>query len=176
MGAIYAELHVGGHVFPALLCTYGVHQATDRRGRVITKVRFGRVQLRLNVPRTDFLKVWAADAHKRWAVDVVFRDGAGGSAVETVSMAGAYCVFYEEVFTRGDIHTGSYILNLDLSDPDGFTMYAGGPASNFIMPAARDHGTPPVAALLGAAVGGAAGPSAPVPGIPPHLPAPVPVP
>lgn len=68
--------------------------------------------------------------------------------VETLSfVTGAYCVDHQEVFMAGDAQSGSYALLLDLSDPDGFTMLAGGPTSTFVAPAAREHGTPPVAAV-----------------------------
>ena len=128
MGAIYAELRVAGHVFPVLKCTFGVHQATDRRGRVIKKVRFEPVTLLLDVPRGDFLMAWAAAAAKRLPADVVFFDAAGGPAVETLSfVTGAYCVNHREEFWAGDAQSGAYLLYLTLSDPDGFTMHAGGP-------------------------------------------------
>ena len=72
MGAIYAELHVGGHVFPILQCTFGVHQATDRRGRVIEGVRFEPPNLMMDVPRGDFFLAWAAAPAKRLPADLIF--------------------------------------------------------------------------------------------------------
>ena len=42
-----------------------------------------------------------------------------------------------------------------MSDPDGFTLQAGGPAAAFVALAAREHGVPGVAALVGTAIGGA---------------------
>lgn len=52
---------------------------------------------------------------------------ATGQALETLRLAGAYRVSYREVFHTGDIHSGSYVPELHLSDPDGFTITAGGP-------------------------------------------------
>lgn len=124
-----------------------MHQSTDRRGRVVTKVRFGLVQVLMNVPRTNFLKAWAADPHKRWPVDLISLNAATGQALETLHMNGAYCVFYREEFHAGDIHNGSYVLQVNLSDPDGFTITAGGPDA-YRPAAAREHGTPPIAAAI----------------------------
>lgn len=104
--------------------------------------------LALHVPRTSILGRWA-DAHRHLPADVLFRDAADGPVVETLRLAAAYCVHHREVFTASDIHTGSYILYLTLSDPDGFTMHAG-PAVGFVVPAARGHGVPPVATGSGA--------------------------
>ena len=39
------------------------------------------------------------------------------------------------------------VCHLVLSDPDGFTMQAGGPAGAFMAPMAREHGVPGVAAV-----------------------------
>ena len=55
-------------------CAYGVHQATHQRGRVSTKVRHEPVHLTLAVPDNDARLVWAADARKRQAAHVVFRN------------------------------------------------------------------------------------------------------
>ena len=56
-------------------------------------------------------------------------------------MTGAYCVHHREKFWAGDAGREAYRLFLTLSDPDGHRLYAGGPASGFVAPAARDHGT-----------------------------------
>jgi hypothetical protein len=179
VGATYAELHVAGRVFPVLHCAYGVHQATHQRGRVSAKARHEPVHLTLSVPDGDALLAWAADPQKRLAAAVVFHDAHGGSPLETLALGAAYCVSYQEEFASGDANDGAYVCRLVLSDPGGFTIQAGGPAAAFVAPAARNHGTPPVAALLGAAVSGAAsGPRKLVSpaDVPPHLSAPIPNP
>ncbi len=129
MGSIAAELRVSGQVFPVISATYGVQQATDSRGRASTKVRFGKVVLVLDVPESDLLTHWAFDPHKRLAADVVFRDAAGGGPLETVQLAGAYCVGYHEEFVHGAVGAGAFCCTLTLSDPDGFTWQPGGPAA-----------------------------------------------
>ncbi|WP_046244997.1 type VI secretion system tube protein TssD [Hymenobacter terrenus] len=181
MGAIYAELHIAGNVYPLITCTYGVHQATSERGRAIERVRHGKMALVLDVPNDTFLEALAAAHATHYPADVIFFDSAGGSAIETVSMATAYCTGYEEEFEEGK--NGSYVAYVELTGPGGFTMKIGGPAAAFVAPAARDHGTPPVAALLNAAIGGqaASSPSGPrklvsPDDVPPHLPAPIPNP
>jgi hypothetical protein len=109
---------------------------------VSTKVRYEPVRLRFTVGAwADFLRHWGFSPHKRYAVDIVFFAAAGGSAIETLHLPGAYCVYYGEEFIQGDVTFGSYVCELTLSDPDGFTMQAGGPGT-FVTPAARDHGGP----------------------------------
>ncbi|WP_046246770.1 type VI secretion system tube protein TssD [Hymenobacter terrenus] len=181
MGAIYAELHVAGHVYPLLSCHYGVHQAIGERGRAGERVRHGKLALVLDVPADDFLEGWAAAVATHYPADAVFFDSAGGSAIETVSLVTAYCTGYEEEFEEGE--HGRYVAYVELTGPGGFTLKVGGPAAAFVAPAARSHGTPPVAALLGAAIGGqaASSPSGPrtlvsPDDVPPHLPAPIPNP
>ena len=155
MAFFSAELHVAGFRFPVLHCHFGVHQATHQRGRVSTRVRHEPVHLTLSVPDEDALLAWAAEGQKRQAAAVVFRDANGGSPVETLALGAAYCVNYQEEFVSGDVNNGSYVCHLVLSDPDGFTIQAGGPATAFVAPAAREHGVPG-AALVGAAIGGTA--------------------
>ena len=98
------------------------------------------VKLVLDVPEDNFLEAWANDPTKRCAAHLVFRDAAGGSPIETVSLAGAYCVRYAEVFETGK--AGCYRAFVTLSDPDGFTWQAGGAGGAFVAPAAREHGVP----------------------------------
>ena len=74
---------------------------------------------------------------------------AGGAALETLLLKAAYCVSYHEEFTAGDAGHGAYVCHLVLSDPDGWTLQAGGPAGAFVAPAAREHGVPGAAAVLG---------------------------
>jgi hypothetical protein len=100
------------------------------------------VQLVLSVPEGDALFAWAHDAHKRQAAQVHFRDASGGGVVETLALKAAYCVAYHEQFVRGDARGGAYQCVVTLSDPDGWTLSAGGPASAFVAPAAREHGVP----------------------------------
>ena len=59
-------------------------------------------------------------------------------------------MLYREEFHAGNTANGAYVCHLVLSDPDGFTIQAGGPAAAFVAPAARNHGVP--GAALGAAV------------------------
>jgi hypothetical protein len=96
MASFSAELHVAGHVFPVTHCHFDVTQATQLRGRVSANVRYGPVQLVLDVPDGDVLPAWAADPHKRQATAVVFLDANGGRAVETLRLSAAYCVAYQE--------------------------------------------------------------------------------
>ena len=74
MAPFSAELHGAGHGFPVLHRVHGVHPATQQRGRVSTKVRHEPVHLTLAVPDNDALLAWAADARKRQAAHVVFRN------------------------------------------------------------------------------------------------------
>ncbi|WP_046242381.1 type VI secretion system tube protein TssD [Hymenobacter terrenus] len=138
MGATVAELHVAGHRYPITYATYDVHQATDHHGRTIVKVRHGLVELVLDVPEDAFLEAWANAPTKHAAAHIVFLDSAGGSPVETVSLAGAYCVRYEEVFETGE--HGRYQAFVTLADPGGLTLTPGGPAGAFVAPAEREHG------------------------------------
>lgn len=182
MVSFCAELHVAGHVFPVTHCHFDVTQATQLRGRVNTKVRYGPVQVVLDVPDGDLLPTWAADPHKRQAAAVVFLDATGGRAVETLHLPAAYCVAYQEQFSSGDNAGGAYQCSLTLSDPTGWTIAPGGPATALVAPAAREHGGPVsvVNKLRDIAIGGAttAAPRTLVDpaDIPPHLPAPQPNP
>ncbi|WP_046245310.1 type VI secretion system tube protein TssD [Hymenobacter terrenus] len=146
MGAIVAELHVAGRRYPLTYATYGVHQATDARGRTTAKVRHDLVELVLDVPEDAFLEAWANAPTKRDAAHIVFLDSAGGSPIETVSLAGAYCVRYEEEFETGA--SGRYQAFVSLTDPDGFSITPGGPAGAFVAPAAREHGGPGAAVAI----------------------------
>lgn len=154
MASFSAELRVAGRVYPLLRCDYGAFQSTAHRGRVHTRVRYRPVELLLDAPRDSFLAAWGADAFKQCAVDIVFRNANGGQAIETLRLAGAYCVGYGQVFRQGDARTGSYVAHLQLSDPLGFTWQAGGPGA-YAAPAAGEHGrpvaasaTPPVSSIL----------------------------
>jgi hypothetical protein len=108
MASFFAELHVAGHVFPVTHCHFDVTQATQLRGRVSAHVRYGPVQLVLDVPDGDVLPAWAADPHKQQATAVVFLDATGGRAVETLRLPVAYCVAYQEQFVSGDAQGGAY--------------------------------------------------------------------
>lgn len=148
MASFSAELHVAGRSYPLLSCEYSTHQDTDARGRVNAKVRHSPVLAQLDVPRDSFLPAWAADAYKRCAVDIVFSNANGGRALETLHMAGAYCVSYGQAFREGSLSAdtltvtpSSYVAHLMLSDPDGFTWQVGGPGA-YAAPAAGVHGLP----------------------------------
>ena len=62
--------------------------------------------------------------------------------LETLRLSAAYCVRYHERFVSGDAQGGAYQCYVTLSDPDGWTLAAGGPAAAFVAPAAREHGGP----------------------------------
>ena len=147
MASFYAELHVDGRVYPLLSCTYSMHQTTDGRGRVVTKTYDSPVALSMHVPRDSFLAAWAADPYKRCAADLVFRDANGGQALETLHLAGAYCVRYGTYFREGSYlgesqrTLSSYVTQLTLTDPDGYHWQPGGPGA-YQAPAARAHGVP----------------------------------
>jgi hypothetical protein len=94
MASFSAELHVAGHVFPVTHCLFDVTQATQLRVRVSAKVRYGPVQLVLDVPYGDVLLAWAADPYKRQATAVVFLNATGGQPFETLRLPAAYCVAY----------------------------------------------------------------------------------
>ena len=190
MASFSAELHVAGESFPVTYCTFGVDQATHQRGQVSTQVRYGPVQLVLDVPDSEALAVWAASPQKKQLASVVFLDADGGQPVETLRLPGAYCVRYAEQFVSREVSGGSYQCALTLSDPTGWTIAAGGPARAFVAPAAGEHGVPGVSAgasgasglgnlMLGGAMGmGAAVHQPPVDpaDVPLHLPAPQPNP
>ena len=156
-------------------------QAPQLRGRVSAKVRYGPVQLELDVPEGDVLPAWAIEPHKRQAASVVFFAAAGGQPVETLRLPAAYCVAYQEQFVSGNAQGGAYQCFLTLSDPTGWPLAPGGPAGVFVVPAARSHGVPGTAVLSelrDVAIGGAVAPRTLVDpaDVPPHLPAPQPNP
>lgn len=132
MASFSADLYVSGQRFPVVQCTYGTDQATDNCGRVMAKVRYGPVQLVLDVPAGDLLLSWANAPQKQLATDIVFRQAAGGGTLETLHMAGAYCVGYQETFASGDQNKGAYQCHLTLVDPTGFTLSAGSPVQALI--------------------------------------------
>lgn len=130
MGAISAGLSVEGHFFPIISCDYGAYQATDARGRVLTRVRFSPVELVIDVPATDFLLLWAANPTRRYPIAISWHDVNAGVAIETLVMTGARCSGYHEFFEAGDKTTGSYRCHLTLTDPTGWQLTAGGPAAD----------------------------------------------
>lgn len=148
MASFSAELHVAGRVYHLLRCTYSAYQATDARGRASAKVRHSPIELVLVAPRDNFLGAWGADPYKRCAIDIVYRDANGGQPLETLSMAGAYCVGYGQRFQEGsvskDLQTvtpSSYVAYMTLTDPDGFRIQAGG-GGTYAAPAAGTHAPP----------------------------------
>lgn len=147
MASFSAELRVAGRVYHLLRCTYSAYQATDARGRASAKVRHSPVELVLLAPRDNFLGAWGADPYKRCAIDIVYRDANGGQPLETLSMAGAYCVGYGQRFQEGGVSKdsqtvtpSSYVVYLTLTDPDGFRIQSGG-GGTYTPPAAGTHGT-----------------------------------
>ncbi|WP_046247494.1 type VI secretion system tube protein TssD [Hymenobacter terrenus] len=148
MASFYAELRVAGHVYPLRYCTYGVQQATGERGRPVERVRHGRLDAVADVPADDFLPDWAATPHRPLAGHVVFYDVQGGPPRETVSWEAGHCVDYQETFESGNAAEGSYVCHVSIAAPK-LAFNAGGPATAFVVPPARDHGTPPVAVMRG---------------------------
>lgn len=118
-------------------------QATNSRGRTVEKVRYSLVELVLDVPQdSDLLLTWANDPAKRLPASAVFANADGGTALETLALAGAYCVGYREEFAAGDEQDGAYRCLLTLADPDGFTMRAGGPSAVSTTPQVAWLGNP----------------------------------
>jgi hypothetical protein len=143
MTSFRAELRVAGSSFPLTHCSFGVQQGTHQRGRASTKMRYEPVQLTLDVPEESILLSWAAAPQKRLAAVIVFLSPDGGSAIETLRLPGAYCTSYQEVFQAGNALDGAYQCQLVLSDPEGFTLQAGGPATEYIAPAIVAQEPPP---------------------------------
>lgn len=81
---------------------------------------------------------------------------------------------YAKQFVHGDAAGEAYQALVTLSDPEGWTLTAGGPAAAFVAPAAREHGLPQAAAAAAAgalrqmAIGGS-----PAGGIAPGTPDPI---
>ena len=77
----------------------------------------------LDVPQEgDLLLAWANDPTKRLPANLLFTNANGGTTLETLALAGAYCVGYREEFAAGDGQDGAYRCFLTLADPDGFTI------------------------------------------------------
>ena len=140
MGAIYAELHMAGHVFVLRRCTYGVRQATNGRGRPIEQVRHGQVMGEMDVSRNQFMEKWAATEFMPVDGYVVFSGGPGEPAIETVSWEAGQCVFYREEFNKGSITDGSYICQWRIAAAK--LVFSVGPPKPFVAAAPREHGTP----------------------------------
>ena len=145
MASFSAELRVAGHAYPLRHCTYGVHQATDGRGRAAEKVRTALLELVLDVPADNFLEAWAAAAHRPLDGCVVFFDPYGGTARETVSWQAGHGVDYREEFEAGDAEAGAYVCHVSIAAPK-LVLASGGPPVPFVAPAARDHEGPEVVA------------------------------
>ena len=77
---------------------FTLHQATDTRGRVTSRVRPGPLGLTLDVPDGDALLAWAAAPFKPLAGQVVFFDLAAHVPHETIAFAAGQCVGYREDF------------------------------------------------------------------------------
>ena len=144
MASFSAELQVAGQRYPVRHCSYEFTQTTTERGRVSAKVRHGLVHLTLDVPDDEVLLDWAATPYKPLAGRIIFFDGKGGSALETLTWEAGECVGYQEVFASGDADAGAYVCHLTIAAPQ-LTMLPGGPAA-YVSPAARDHGEPAAAA------------------------------
>lgn len=144
MASLYAELQVAGHTYPLRSCMYEFTQATDKRGRVVARVRHGLVQLVLDVPRDEVLLDWAATPYKPLAGIIIFRDAKGGTTLETLAWEAGECVGYQEEFLSGNDTEGAYVCYLTIAAPK-LTMQVGYPAA-YVAPAAGEHGSPVLAA------------------------------
>ena len=140
MASFYAEITVDGHTYLIRQCTYSFSQATDNRGRVVTKVRHGHVQLTLDVPREEILLNWAAIAHKTLAGHITFFAADRRTVLEAVSWEIGYCVGYREEFISGDDTDGAYVCHLTIAAPQ-LEMHAGRPSA-YTPPTPREHGQP----------------------------------
>ena len=169
MSSFYAELVVTGKTYPVRQCQFGFTQAIDQRGRVQAKVRHGLLYLTLDVPTDDQLLDWANAAYKPLNGYITFFETNQQTARETVSFKAGQCVGYHETFVSGEGEAGAYVCQLILTS-DGLVLTPGGPASAFVAPAAREHGSPIV--TLAPQVASVAAASL----VPPHLPAPAPAP
>ena len=149
MASISAELHIEDHTYPVRQCTYSFTQATGDRGRVLAKVRPGRVELLLDVPHDEVLLNWASTPHKPLAGHVVFLNAQGGVPHESVAWDAGQCVGYREEFEMGSIATGSYVCFVTIVAPK-LTLQAGLPTP-YVPPAPGEHGLPPVASAQAAA-------------------------
>ena len=145
MASFYAELHLAGNTYPVRACTYEFTQATGERGRVVAKVRHGRIRLLLDVPDDDFLLACAVAPNKPLDGRVVFFDTQGGRAVETLSWEAGHCVEYFEEFLQGSTTHGAYVCRLAIVAPK-LTVRAGGPGG-YARPAPGTHGAPQQALL-----------------------------
>ena len=136
MASFYAELWLEGYKFPLRTCSYGLSQATDYRGRVISKVRTSLIDCLLDVPEPPILTDWATDPTKQLPGKIVFFAAQGGAALETVAWAAAWCVGYQEDFISGDRNQGAYVCRIRIAAPV-IQMLAGGPSSH-VAPAAGE--------------------------------------
>ena len=139
MASFYAELQVAGRTYPVRSCTYKFTQATDARGRVVARVRYGLVQLTLDVPDGDALLDWAATPYKPLAGRVVFYDAKGGPALETLAWEEGQCVGYREEFLSGSVTDGAYVCHLTVA-ASKLTLQPGGPTAYVVNPAPREPG------------------------------------
>ena len=146
MASFDAELHLNGRAYPVRRCHFTLHQDTDARGRVVSKVRHGPLGLSVDVPDDDELLAWAAAPFKPLAGEVVFFDLAAQVPHETIAFAAGQCVGYAEDFAGGDTGAGAYVCHLRITAP-AFALRAGGPVA------------PLAAAVRGWAGAGAAGPA-----------------
>ena len=143
MASFYAELWLEGYKFPLRTCSYGLSQATDYRGRVISKVRTSLIDCLLDVPEPPILTDWATDPTKQLPGKIVFFAAQGGAALETVAWAAAWCVGYREDFISGDRNQGAYVCRIRIAAPV-IQMLAGGPGG-YAAPAAGEPAGPPLA-------------------------------
>lgn len=146
MASFDAALTVEGQAYPVRHCTYSFAQATDHRGRVAARGRYGQAQLVVDVPADDTLLAWAATPHKPLAGYVTFFESDQHTARETLAWEAGKCVSYREEFCSGDEEQGAYVCHL-LIAATSFTLQAGG-AGQYVPPVAGQHGQPAATAAV----------------------------
>jgi len=156
MSSFYAELEVSGRSYPVRSCRFEFTQATGERGRVVAKVRHGRVHVALDVPDDDVLADWGTAAHQPLAGHLTFFGTDRRTARETLSWTAGECVGYHESFAAGDDTAGAYVCQLVIAAPK-LVLTPGGPARPLVAATPRDYAT--AAAALPAAVAALPGPN-----------------
>ena len=92
MASFHAELEISGTTYSVRSCSFEFTQATNERGRVMTKVRHGLMHLTLDVPDDAVLLAWGTTAHKPLAGHVTFFETGGRTARETLAWEAGACV------------------------------------------------------------------------------------
>ena len=140
MASFHAELEISGTTYSVRSCSFEFTQATNERGRVMTKVRHGLMHLTLDVPDDAVLLAWGTTAHKPLAGHVTFFETGGRTARETLAWEAGECVGYHETFAAGDGTAGAYVCQLVIAAPR-LVLTPGGPARPLAAATPRDYAT-----------------------------------